>query len=126
MVLADVFGPDIFLVLIALFCSIVVPIWAIADAASHSAPAFFGARSNKTAWIAVVVVALLLASGSFWGASTCSSRGRRSVGTITLAVETPGTPAVEPAFFSGSAVLADETEERRLCLPSGSARRTQF
>ena len=34
MVLAEIVGPDIFIVLIALFCSAVVPIWAIADA-SH-------------------------------------------------------------------------------------------
>ena len=67
MVLAEVFGPDIFVVLIAVFCSVVVPIWALADAARHPAVAFYGAGSNKTAWIAVIVVALLLGLGFFLG-----------------------------------------------------------
>ena len=67
MVLADVFGPDIFIVLIAVFCSVVVPIWAIADAASHPAVDFRGAGSNKTAWIAVIVVALVIGLGFFLG-----------------------------------------------------------
>ena len=67
MVLSEIFGPDIFVVLIALFCSVVVPIWAIADAASHPAIAFYGAGSNKTAWIAVIVVALLVGLGLFLG-----------------------------------------------------------
>jgi hypothetical protein len=67
MVLAEIFGPDIFIVLIALFCSIVVPIWAIADAASHPAVAFSGAGSNKTAWISVIIVALLIGLGFFLG-----------------------------------------------------------
>ncbi len=67
MLLADIFGPDIFIVLIALFCSVVVPIWAIADAASHPAVAFSGAGSNKTAWIAVIAVALFIGIGFFLG-----------------------------------------------------------
>jgi hypothetical protein len=67
MLLADIFGPDIFIVLVALFCSVVVPIWAIADAASHPAVAFSGAGSNKTAWIAVIAVALFIGIGFFLG-----------------------------------------------------------
>jgi hypothetical protein len=67
MVLGDIFGPDIFIVLIVLFCSLAVPIWAIADAASHPAVAFYGAGSNKTAWIVVIVMALLLGIGFFLG-----------------------------------------------------------
>jgi hypothetical protein len=64
---AEIFGPDIFIVLIALFCGVVVPIWAIADAARWPAVAFYGAGSNKTAWIAVIVVALLVGLGFFVG-----------------------------------------------------------
>ena len=67
MLRADIFGPDIFIVLIALFCSVVVPIWAIADAASHPAVAFSGAGSNKIAWIAVITVALFIGIGFFLG-----------------------------------------------------------
>jgi hypothetical protein len=67
MVLAEIFGPDIFIVLIAVFCGVVVPIWAIADAASHPAVAFFGVGSNKTAWIAVIAVALFIGFGFFLG-----------------------------------------------------------
>jgi hypothetical protein len=67
MVLADVFGPDIFIALIAVFCGLVVPIWAIADAASRPAVAFYGAGSNKTAWIVVIAVALIFGFGLFLG-----------------------------------------------------------
>jgi len=67
MVLAEIFGPDIFIVLIVLFCSVVVPIWAIADAASHPAVAFYGAASNKSAWIVVIVAAFLIGLGFFLG-----------------------------------------------------------
>jgi hypothetical protein len=62
---AEIFGPDIFVVLIVLFCSVVVPVWAISDAASRPAAAFYGAGSNRTAWIAVIVVALLIGLGFF-------------------------------------------------------------
>lgn len=67
MVLAAIFGPDVFVALIALFCGLVVPIWAIADAASHPAVAFYAAGSNKTAWIAVIAVALFIGFGFFLG-----------------------------------------------------------
>ena len=67
MVVAQIFGPDSFIVLIALLCSVIVPIWAIADAVSHPAIAFHGAGSNKTAWIAVIAVALLFGLGFFLG-----------------------------------------------------------
>ena len=67
MVLAEVFGADIFIVLFAVFCGLVVPIWAIVDAASRPAVAFYGAGSNKTAWIAVVAVALIFGFGFFLG-----------------------------------------------------------
>jgi len=68
MVLGDISGPDIFIVFIALFCGLAVPIWAIADAANRSAVDFYSAGSNKTAWILVLVVALLIGFGFFLGA----------------------------------------------------------
>ena len=68
MVLADIFGPDIFIVLIAVFCAASsFPIWAIADAASHPAVAFSGAGSDKTAWIFIIAVALFIGIGFFFG-----------------------------------------------------------
>ncbi len=66
MVLADVFGPDL-LLLVVLLCAVAVPIWALVDAASRPAVAFYGAGSNKTAWIVVVVVAWLIGLGFFLG-----------------------------------------------------------
>ena len=45
-----------------------MPIWAIADAASRPATAFYAAGSNKTAWIVVIVVTLVMGLGIFLGA----------------------------------------------------------
>ena len=67
MILGDVFGPDLFVVLVVLFCAVAVPIWAIVDAASRPAVAFYGAGSNKTAWIVVIVVAWVIGLGFFLG-----------------------------------------------------------
>ena len=67
MVFADVFGPDLFVVAIVALCAVVVPIWAIVDAASRPAVAFYGAGSNKTTWIVVIVVAWLMGLGFFLG-----------------------------------------------------------
>lgn len=53
--------------LTVLFCATVVPIWAVVDAANRSAVAFYAAGSNKTAWIVVIVVSLLLGVGFFLG-----------------------------------------------------------
>ncbi len=63
--LGDVFGPD-FAVLMLL--GLVVPIWAILDVLSRPAVAFYGAGSNKTAWVVVLVVALFLGLGLLFGA----------------------------------------------------------
>jgi hypothetical protein len=67
MVLADIFGPDLFIVLVVVVCAVVVPIWAIVDAANRPTVAFYGAGSNKTAWIVVIVVAWLIGLGFFPG-----------------------------------------------------------
>jgi hypothetical protein len=67
MVLADIFGPDLFVVLVVLACAVAVPIWAVVDAATRPKAAFYGAGSNKTAWIVVIVVAWLIGFGFFLG-----------------------------------------------------------
>jgi len=53
MVLADIFGPDLLIAVVVLACAVAVPIWAIVDAANRPKAAFYGAGSNKTAWIVV-------------------------------------------------------------------------
>jgi uncharacterized membrane protein YedE/YeeE len=53
--------------LVVLFGSIVVPIWAVIDAANRSAVAFYAAGSNKTAWIIVIVASALFGMGFFLG-----------------------------------------------------------
>jgi hypothetical protein len=67
MVLAAIFGPDFLVALIVLFLGVVVPIWAVVDAANRPAVAFYGAGSNKTAWIVVIVIAWLVGLGFFLG-----------------------------------------------------------
>lgn len=67
MIPAALFGPDVLVVLIVLLCALAVPIWAIADAASRPASAFYGAGSNKTIWIVAVVVAWFIGLGFFVG-----------------------------------------------------------
>lgn len=67
MVLAAIYGPDLLILLVVLICGVVVPIWAIVDAAKRPAVAFYGAGSNKTAWIVVIVIAWLIGFGFFLG-----------------------------------------------------------
>ena len=67
MTLAAVFGADLLIVLVVLLCGLVVPIWAVVDAAQRPAGAFYGAGSNKTAWIAVIAVAWFFGLGFFLG-----------------------------------------------------------
>jgi len=67
MMFADIFGPDLLIVLLVLFCAVAVPIWAVVDAANRPAAAFYGAGSNKTAWIVVIVVAWIFGLGFFLG-----------------------------------------------------------
>jgi hypothetical protein len=59
MVIAAILGPELLIVVIVLLCGVAVPIWAIVDPANRPAVAFYGAGSNKTAWIVVIVVAWL-------------------------------------------------------------------
>ena len=53
--------------LLALVLLVVVPIWAVVDAANRPAVAFYGAGSNKTAWIVVIVVSWFIGMGFFLG-----------------------------------------------------------
>jgi hypothetical protein len=65
--LATVFGADLLIVLVILVCAIGVPLWAVIHAASRPAGAFYGAGSNKTTWILVIVVAWFFGLGFFLG-----------------------------------------------------------
>jgi hypothetical protein len=59
-------GPN--LLVIGLF-TMVVPLWAVIDALSQPAVAFYAAGSNKTAWVIVLLVAtFVLGIGLFLGA----------------------------------------------------------
>jgi len=55
-VIGEIFGPDIFVVLIVAVAGLLVPIWAIADAASRPSGAFVAAGSSKALWITLIVV----------------------------------------------------------------------
>jgi preprotein translocase subunit SecY len=54
--LGDVFGPDIFFVLLVLGIGFGIPLWAVADAVSRPSAAFAAANSSKALWISLVVV----------------------------------------------------------------------
>ena len=63
--LADVFGPDLLIVLLV----IALPLWAIIDALSRPAAAFHAAGTNRTAWVIVLLVAtFILGIGLFLAA----------------------------------------------------------
>jgi hypothetical protein len=66
MTLAAVFGADLLIVIVVLV-AVAVPLWAVVDAASRPASAFFGAGSNKTIWIVVIVVSWFIGLGLFLG-----------------------------------------------------------
>jgi hypothetical protein len=66
MTLAAIVGPDLLLVLV-LVCAMVIPIWAVVDAATRPAFAFSAAGSNKTVWIVVIAVAWFFGLGFFLG-----------------------------------------------------------
>ena len=62
-------GPNIGLVFIAILAvTVPVPVIAIIDALVWPARAFYGAGSNKTAWVIVLVGATVLGIGVFLGA----------------------------------------------------------
>jgi hypothetical protein len=67
MTLAAAFGPDLLIVLVALVFGLLVPLWAVIDAASRPAGAFYGAGSNKTTWVVVIAVAWFFGLGFFLG-----------------------------------------------------------
>ena len=58
--LSDVFGPDLFVALLILIIGLVVPVWAIVDAATRPSAAFSAAGSSKTMWIVLIVVGWLV------------------------------------------------------------------
>jgi hypothetical protein len=60
-------GPDLLIALVVLCLTLGVPIWAVVDAGSRPAAAFFATCSNKTVWIVVVVVAFVLGIGFLLG-----------------------------------------------------------
>ncbi len=66
-ILAAVFGPDMLVVSLMAILGLVIPIWAIIDAAGRPSVAFYGAGSNKTAWILVLVVSTLFGFGFLFG-----------------------------------------------------------
>jgi hypothetical protein len=65
--LATVFGGDLLFVLVLLVCGVLVPLWAVVDAARRPADAFYGAGSNKGIWIVVIAVAWFFGLGFFLG-----------------------------------------------------------
>jgi Protein of unknown function (DUF2516) len=72
-----VFGPDGVIVLVLLVATIGVTIWAIVDAARRPEAAFYAARSNKTAWIIVLVATAFMGFGWLLGAFyLLSTRGK--------------------------------------------------
>ena len=58
--LGDVFGPDIFVVIVIFAVGLVIPVWAIVDAASRPSGAFAAAGSSKPMWIVLIVAGWLL------------------------------------------------------------------
>jgi hypothetical protein len=68
-VLAAIFetGPNVGLLFVMIF-AVAVPVVAIVDALSWPAWAFYGAGSNKAAWVIVLAVTALLGIGGFLGA----------------------------------------------------------
>jgi hypothetical protein len=59
-VLGDIFGPDLLIVFLVFLVGLVVPIWAIVDAASRPSAAFTAAGSSKALWITLIAVFWLL------------------------------------------------------------------
>jgi hypothetical protein len=60
-------GPNLGLVFV-MIVAFVVPVVAIADALSWPGLSFYGAGSNKTAWVIVLSAATVLGIGFFLGA----------------------------------------------------------
>jgi Protein of unknown function (DUF2516) len=60
-------GPDLVIALAVLFLFVVVPLWSILDAVKRPTAAFEAAGSNKTAWVVVLVVSLVIGVGTLLG-----------------------------------------------------------
>ena len=58
--LGDVFGPDLVVVFVVLVVGLVIPVWAIVDAASRPSGAFAAAGSSKPMWIILMVIGWLV------------------------------------------------------------------
>jgi hypothetical protein len=58
--LGEVFGLDLLVVLVFLVVGLVIPVWAIVDAASRPSGAFAAADSSKTMWIVLIVIGWLV------------------------------------------------------------------
>ena len=63
MMLAEVFGADLLIVVIV---GMAIPLWAIIDAVSRPAAAFYGSGTNKTAWVIVLLVATFVLGLGFF------------------------------------------------------------
>ncbi len=58
--IGDIIGPDMFVVAIVFLVGVVVPLWAIVDAASRPSGAFRAAGSSKAMWISLIAVFWLI------------------------------------------------------------------
>jgi Protein of unknown function (DUF2516) len=58
--LSEVFGLNLLVLLFVLVIGLVIPVWAIVDAASRPSGAFSAAGSSKTMWIVLIMVGWLV------------------------------------------------------------------
>ncbi len=58
--LAEIFGPDIFIVGLVVLVGLGIPIWAIVDIAGRPDTAFSSAGSSKTTWLLQILIFTLL------------------------------------------------------------------
>jgi len=61
------FGPDVLVVVLVLAAWILIPLWAIVDALSRPAVAFFAAGSNRAAGVLVLLAATVFGVGFVLG-----------------------------------------------------------
>lgn len=61
------FGPDLLVVVLVFAVWILIPLWAIVDALSRPAVAFFAAGSNRAAWVLVLLAATVFGVGFLLG-----------------------------------------------------------
>jgi hypothetical protein len=64
---ATAFAGDALFLLILLVCGVIVPLWAVIDAARRPTEAFYAVRSNKAIWIVAIVVTWFFGLGLFSG-----------------------------------------------------------